>query len=97
LTSKSSESKSIQQHKQTGSTQKTGKEDGHGRVCTRYRHNREVHLDHWQAAELISSFLSIRGYGVSNHAARGAAARIEAVRCSLKFMQEELEKLALVM
>jgi hypothetical protein len=54
-------------------------------------------LDHWQAAELISSFLSIRGYGVSNHAARGAAARIEAVRCSLKFMQEELEKLALVM
>jgi hypothetical protein len=54
-------------------------------------------LDHWQAAELISSFLSVRGYGVSNHAARHAAARIESVRCSLKLMQEELEKLALVM
>jgi hypothetical protein len=54
-------------------------------------------LDSWQAAELISSFLTVRGYGVSNHAARGAATRIEAVRCSLKSMQEELEKLALVM
>jgi hypothetical protein len=54
-------------------------------------------LDFWQAAELISSFLSVRGYGVSHHAARGAASRIESVGCSLKSMQEELEKLALVM
>jgi hypothetical protein len=54
-------------------------------------------LDHWQAAELISSFLTVRGYGVSHHAARGAASRIESVGCSLKSMQEELEKLAWVM
>jgi hypothetical protein len=54
-------------------------------------------LDSWQAAELISAFLNIRGYGVSNHAARGAASRIESFGCSLKSMQEELEKLALVM
>jgi hypothetical protein len=54
-------------------------------------------LDHWQAGELISSFLTVRGYGVSHHAARGAASRIESVGCSLKSMQEELEKLALVM
>ncbi len=54
-------------------------------------------LDSWQAAELISSFLSVRGYGVSNQAARGVAARIESFSCSLKCMQEELEKLALVM
>ena len=54
-------------------------------------------LDSWQAAELISAFLSGRGYGVSNHAARSAATRIESVGCSLKCMQEELEKLALVM
>ena len=54
-------------------------------------------LDHWQAAELIGSFLTVRGYGVSHHAARGAASRIESVGCSLKSMQEELEKLALVM
>ncbi|HEY4379740.1 MAG TPA: hypothetical protein VGN01_05300 [Acidobacteriaceae bacterium] len=54
-------------------------------------------LDSWQAAELISSFLSVRGYGVSSQAARGIAWRIEASSCSLKCMQEELEKLALVM
>jgi hypothetical protein len=54
-------------------------------------------LDSWQAAELISAFLNTRGYGVSNHAARGAASRIESVGCSLKSMQEELEKLAFVM
>jgi len=54
-------------------------------------------LDSWQAAELISSFLSVRGYGVSNHAARSAVSRIESVGCSLKCMQEEIEKLALVM
>lgn len=54
-------------------------------------------LDSWQAAELIGAFLSGRGYGVSSHAARSAATRIESVGCSLKCMQEELEQLALVM
>ena len=54
-------------------------------------------LDSWQAGELISAFLSGRGYGVSNHAARASASRIESVGCSLQCMQEELEKLALVM
>ena len=52
-------------------------------------------LDSWQAAELISSFLNVRGYGVSNHAARGAVAAIESG--SLTAMREELEKLAFVM
>ena len=52
-------------------------------------------LDSWQAAELISSFLNVRGYGVSNHAARGAVAVIESG--SLAAMREELEKLAYVM
>ncbi|WP_213804470.1 hypothetical protein [Granulicella sp. dw_53] len=54
-------------------------------------------LDSWQAADLISVFLSGRGYGVSNQDARGAASRIESVGCSIKCMQEEFEKLALVM
>jgi hypothetical protein len=54
-------------------------------------------LDSWQAADLISSFLSGRGYGVSNHAARKAASRLESRSCSLKCIQEELEKLAMVM
>lgn len=54
-------------------------------------------LDSWQAAELISSFLVGRGYGVSNHDARVSATRIESHGCSLERMQEELEQLAFVM
>ncbi len=54
-------------------------------------------LDSWQAAELISSFMSGRGYGVSSHRAREAATRIESVGCSFESMHRELEKLALVM
>jgi hypothetical protein len=54
-------------------------------------------LDSWQAAELITAFLSGRGYGVSNDAARTAASRIESVGCTIQCMQEEFEKLAQVM
>jgi hypothetical protein len=54
-------------------------------------------LDSWQAAELISSFLAIRGYGVSKQDARKAAFRMEAIACSLGCLQEELEKIAQVM
>jgi hypothetical protein len=54
-------------------------------------------VDSWQAAEMISNFLSGRGYGVSSNAARHAASRIGSVGCSIKTMQEEFEKLALVM
>jgi hypothetical protein len=54
-------------------------------------------LDSWQAADLISSFLAARGYGVSTQAARKAASRMEAIGCSLKCLQAELEKLAQVM
>jgi len=58
---------------------------------------RKSSVDGWQSAALISSFLSGRGYGVSTDAARIAASRIESIGCSLESMQEELEKLALVM
>jgi hypothetical protein len=54
-------------------------------------------LDSWQAAEVISSFLSARGYGVSTQDARLAAARMESIGCSLPCLQAELEKLAQVM
>lgn len=54
-------------------------------------------VDSWQAAELISSFLSGRGYGVSNHAARNAASRLEYNRTSLQSIQDVLEQLAFVM
>jgi hypothetical protein len=54
-------------------------------------------LDSWQAADLISSFLAARGYGVSTQDARKAASRMDAIGCSLKCLQAELEKLAHVM
>jgi hypothetical protein len=54
-------------------------------------------LDSWQVADLISSFLAGRGYGVSTASARNAASRIGMHGCSLQHMQEEIEKLALVM
>ncbi len=54
-------------------------------------------LDSWQAADLISSFLVARGYGVSTQAARTAAFRMEFVSCSIPCLQEELEKIAQVM
>jgi hypothetical protein len=54
-------------------------------------------LDSWQAADLISSFLAGRGYGVSKERARDAVLRIEGIGCSIDCMQAELEKLAMVM
>ncbi len=54
-------------------------------------------LDSWQAAELVSSFLAARGYGISSEGARSAVTRIDTLHCSLECMHAELEQLALVM
>lgn len=54
-------------------------------------------LDSRQAGEVISAFLSGRGFGVSNNEARHAATRIESVGCSIQCLREELSRLALVM
>lgn len=54
-------------------------------------------VDSWQAADLISSFLAGRGYGVSRQSARDAVSRFDMVGHSIDSMQQELEKLALVM
>jgi len=54
-------------------------------------------LDSWQAAELVSSFLAGRGYGVSRQGARDAVVRFEGVGHNIDSIQAELEKLALVM
>jgi hypothetical protein len=54
-------------------------------------------LDTWQAAELISAFLSGRGYGVSNDDLRSATTRIDSFAGSIQRMQEELEKVAFYM
>lgn len=54
-------------------------------------------LDNWQAAELVSSFLAGRGYGVSRQSVREAVVRVEMLGHSIDGIQAELEKLAMVM
>jgi len=54
-------------------------------------------IDSWQAAEVLSGFLTGRGYGVSAPAARNAITRLEEMGCNLDCMQAELENLAFVM
>jgi hypothetical protein len=54
-------------------------------------------IDSFQAAQIVSSFLSGRGYGVSQHEARIAASRIDTPRCTVERMQTELERVARVM
>jgi hypothetical protein len=51
-------------------------------------------VDSFQAAELVSSFLSGRGYGISTDEARGVASKIEAVGCTVESIQAELESVA---
>jgi hypothetical protein len=54
-------------------------------------------IDSWQAAEVLSNFLTGRGYGVSPQKARDAIARLEGTDRTLDCMQEELERVAFVM
>ena len=54
-------------------------------------------LDSWQAAEVLSTFLIGRGYGVDSQSVREAALRLEMSNCSFECMQAELERVALVM
>ncbi|MEO8870633.1 MAG: hypothetical protein ABI357_07365 [Granulicella sp.] len=61
------------------------------------RELQQAGLDTWQAAELVSAFLSCRGYGVSNDGLRNAATRIDSFAVSIQHMQEELEKVAFYM
>jgi|GEM_PF-1000424 len=51
-------------------------------------------VDSFQAAELVTSFLSGRGYGISTVEARGVASKIEGVGCSIEIIQAELERVA---
>lgn len=54
-------------------------------------------VDSWQAAELVTSFLSGRGYGADPTMVREAVLRLEGNACSLESMQKELEQVAYVM
>ncbi len=54
-------------------------------------------VDSFQAAEIVTSFLSGRGYGISSHEARGVASRIEVPGVTAENIQAELERVALAM
>jgi hypothetical protein len=51
-------------------------------------------VDSFQAADLVATFLSGRGYGISTDEARGVASKIEGVGCTVESIQEELERVA---
>ncbi len=54
-------------------------------------------LDSWQAGELFQMFLIGRGYGVSPQAACDAATKVGGAGCTLESLQQELERIAMVM
>jgi hypothetical protein len=54
-------------------------------------------VDSFQAAQMVTNFLSGRGYGVSSQEARTAATKIEGAGCTTEHIQAELERVARVM
>ncbi len=54
-------------------------------------------LDSWQAAEMIGTFVTGRGYGCSSDAAHHAVESMEETGFRVETLQSELEKLAMVM
>lgn len=54
-------------------------------------------LDWLQAAEVISGFVAVHGYGMSRENSLGAARLIDDRRYSTEHLHEELEILALAM
>lgn len=57
----------------------------------------ESGLDSFQAAQVLSAFLAGRGYGIGTEQARAVVLRLEHHGCSYDLMQQELERVALVM
>ena len=58
---------------------------------------RKSKTDSWQAADIVSSFLAGRGYGVNANAMRTAVPYLEILGGSYEVMQSALEKVAYVM
>jgi hypothetical protein len=54
-------------------------------------------LDSWQTTQMLASFLAGRGYGVNSDLVPDTLLLLEGGGCSLDCMQQELEKVALVM
>ena len=57
--------------------------------------DRAFEFDSWRSAEIMVTFLRLRGYGVSYQAARTSISRLEATNCREGGVAAELEKLAL--
>jgi hypothetical protein len=51
-------------------------------------------VDTFQAAAIVSNFLSGRGYGITPEEARTVVARFEGASCTTALMQAELERVA---
>jgi hypothetical protein len=54
-------------------------------------------VDSFRAAEIVTNFLSGRGYGVCSDEARRISSKLELFRASTESMQEQLESVARVM
>jgi hypothetical protein len=54
-------------------------------------------MDNWDAARLVQFFLMGRGYGISPEAAMDAASRMEGAGCAMDVIQQELNRVAMVM
>ncbi len=54
-------------------------------------------VDSFQAADIVSNFLTGRGYGCSTHEARSVVASIETPGTTAENIQAELERVARVM
>jgi hypothetical protein len=54
-------------------------------------------IDSRHAAEILTTFLMGRGYGVDSQKVMEAALHIERITCSRECMQAELERVAMVM
>ena len=57
----------------------------------------QCNMDSFLAAEVLTRFLSGRGYGISSQEARRVASTIEGKGCKPELIQEELERVARVM
>jgi len=53
--------------------------------------------DSFQAAEIVSNFLTGRGYGCSSHEARNVVSNIEVPGVTAEHIQAQLERVARVM
>ena len=54
-------------------------------------------FDSWDGARLVQLFLMGRGYGVSPEAAFDAVSKMEGAGCNLDVIQQELDRVAMVM